>query len=159
MRSSTIRNRLLKERGLVPVSGGKLRKVPVTQLDHLKTDKMRLIEIKYGKTIEEMLTSGTCREVEKRYGIDFTTVSRWINKLNIRYTPDNLPTCQDCIEMNTTCQVTGLCLVLKSANASQATMYAKAVEVLGDMEEPDAESGNCGGPAGVESAKHSANPR
>lgn len=83
MRTATLRNRILKERGVAPAEGGRLRKIPRTNLERLKTDKMKVVEQRLGKTIEEIITSGSCREVAKKYGLDFSTVSRWRKRLGL----------------------------------------------------------------------------
>jgi len=44
---------------------------------------MRYIELKFGKRLEELLmTSDTIYQLEKKLGIDATTVSKWRKLLN-----------------------------------------------------------------------------
>jgi hypothetical protein len=73
-----IRNRLLKERG---VQLAKLTRKPKTIDDipapYPKTRAMKYLELKYNKHIEDLIFKGTIYEVEKRLGMDATTVSKW----------------------------------------------------------------------------------
>jgi hypothetical protein len=42
-----------------------------------RTSRMELLELKHHKPIEEIILSGSLKSVEKKYSVDFTTVSKW----------------------------------------------------------------------------------
>jgi len=112
------KERILKERGLTQVqtSTRKSRKfVPKVPTNSAlpKTTLMKYLENKYGVAIEQVLTSASLSVVAKRLGneVDETTISKWIKKLKLRYTKDNLPTCNGCVRRGPACEG-GICLVL-----------------------------------------------
>jgi len=121
MKTLTPRDRILKERGLLvkqpaPRKHKRLQpaiKVSIAAIS--KTPLMRYLEQKYGKPIEDMLVSGSLSVVAKRLGseVDTSTLSRWIKKLKLRYTEDNLPSCEGCKQYGLACQQ-GVCYVLLS---------------------------------------------
>lgn len=112
------RDRILKERGIVQVqtSTRKRRKffpkVPANSM-LAKTPLMKYLESKYGVAMENILTSASLSVVAKRFGneVDCTTISKWIKKLKLRYTEDNLPQCEGCVRRGPACEG-GICLVL-----------------------------------------------
>ena len=119
MKPLTPKDRILKERGLLehrpaPSKHKRLQpaiKVTVSAIH--KTPLMRLLEHKYGKPIEDMLVSGSLSVVAKKLGneVDTSTLSRWIKKLKLRYSEDNLPSCDGCKQYGIACQG-GICYVL-----------------------------------------------
>ena len=114
-----IRQQLLKEKGLTvfkPVvkHRAKLRPVPVPSVDgKLKTPMMRYLELVHGEPIEVMLLSGSLSAVAKRLDneVDTSTLSKWIKRLKLRYSEDNLPNCQGCARYGTACE-SGICYIL-----------------------------------------------
>lgn len=78
-----------------------------------KTPLMRYLEEKYGKPIQDVLTSGSLSVVAKFWGneVDVTTISKWIKKLKLRYMKDNLPDCTYCNSYVPTCDL-GVCQIL-----------------------------------------------
>ena len=114
-----IRQQLLKEKGITsfkpePTKHSKLKPVPMPTLDQkLKTPMMRYLELVYGEPIERMLLSGSLSVVAKRLDneVDTSTLSKWIKKLKLRYSEDNLPTCYHCSRRGPACE-TGVCYIL-----------------------------------------------
>lgn len=49
----------------------------------VKTDKMVLLEVKFGKDIRELISEGSVREVGYRLGVYYSTISRWRRMLDI----------------------------------------------------------------------------
>lgn len=99
--------------------------------DSIKTDKMRYLEVKYGKPIQHLLLAGSLSQVEKNlnHEVDFTTISKWIKKLKLRYTVDNMPKCDGCPRWNTLCQA-GYCQLL--ADSQPELLLKKKEELLGE---------------------------
>lgn len=116
---SDIRRKLLSERGLTvtkphPRRHRQLR--PTTKLitgGPTKTPLMKYLEQKYGRSIEELLLSGSLNVVAKLLDneVDRTTLSRWIKRFKLRYTKDNLPDCEGCPHHGPACE-SGVCYVL-----------------------------------------------
>ena len=113
-----IRKRILDNRGLTSIQPSarkhkRLKPSHLTSLDHLKTPKMRYLELKYKAPIEQMLLSGSLSVVVKNLGneIDTSTASKWIKKLNLRYSADNLPNCEGCLHYRPSCDY-GICVLL-----------------------------------------------
>lgn len=135
--SLTPRERILKERGMVKTrpSSKKRSKVvpiikpPVSGIN--KTPMMRYLEEKYGQPIEEVLISGSLTIIVKRLNgeVDRSTVSRWIKRLKLRYTPENLPNCHGCKEYRPACDL-GLCYVLLNLELWELVPLKKE-EILG----------------------------
>lgn len=75
---NALRQRILKERS---VEFKKVSRKPVTldetPVPFTKTRLMQLLELKYHKKIEALIFTGTIYEVEKRLGVDATTISKW----------------------------------------------------------------------------------
>lgn len=77
-RPSDIRRRILKQRG---VELKKLSRKPVS-VDQLpapynKTRLMQLIELRFGKRLEDLIFKCTIYEAEKKLGVDASTISKW----------------------------------------------------------------------------------
>lgn len=113
-----IQNKILQEQGIVLNRRRKhkhrsIKKMPLADLEHLKTPHMRYIEMKYGDKIERILMSGSLSQVKRKLNgeLDTSTISRWITKLGLRYDANNLPVCKDCKHEDDMCKV-GLCVLL-----------------------------------------------
>ena len=114
-----IRQQLLKEKGITsfkPEHGKhtKLKHTPVPTLDpKLKTPMMRYLELVHGEPIERMLLSGSLSVVAKRLDneVDTSTLSKWIKRLKLRYSEDNLPDCEGCSRYGAACEG-GICYIL-----------------------------------------------
>ena len=114
-----IRQQLLKEKGLTSfkpkrVKHAKLRPAPTAPIDpKLKTPMMRYLELVHGEPIERMLLAGSLSVVAKKLDneVDVSTVSKWIKKLKLRYSEDNLPDCQGCSRYGAACD-SGICYIL-----------------------------------------------
>ena len=113
-----IRQQLMKEKGITSFKRekkhAKLKPIPVPTVDgRLKTPMMRYLELVYGKPIEKILLSGSLSVVAKRLGneVDTSTLSKWIKKLNLRYSSTNLPKCEGCSRRASACDG-GVCYIL-----------------------------------------------
>ena len=77
-RPSDIRKRILKQRG---VEFKRLSRKPVQIADlpapYPKTTLMKLIELRFKDKLDNLIFTGTIYEVERRLGIDATTISKW----------------------------------------------------------------------------------
>ena len=77
-RPSDIRKRILKQRG---VELKRLSRKPVLIADlpapYPKTALMKLIELRHRDKLDNLIFTGTIYEVEKRLGVDATTISKW----------------------------------------------------------------------------------
>ena len=120
----SIKNQILKERGLVKVrerkpgkkrdSFGRFSLAPKVIISgKRKTPMMRYLEQKYHLALEDVLVSGSLSIVAKRLGneVDVSTISRWIKRFRLRYTEDNLPVCEDCTHYTLACDG-GVCQIL-----------------------------------------------
>jgi len=130
-----LRNRILKQRQLTfkEGRGRQLRSTPpISQVpDKLKTDKMRILEIRYGKPIEVLITGGSLREVAREYGIkSHNLVSKWKNRLGLNWSESNLPNCYNCTLMDIICQTTGTCHVLMRSRSKELLILLKQKDVL-----------------------------
>ena len=76
--SSKIRRKILRQRG---VTLEKHTRKPITYDDlpspYHKTRAMKYIELKFGGRLEDIIFKGTIYEMEKKLGIDATTISKW----------------------------------------------------------------------------------
>lgn len=86
---SKIRNRILKSRGMkiTRPSLSKHRKMEpsiATPTIENKTRLMKLVELQSGKSIEEIILSGSLRHIESTYGIDHSTASKWRKQLAVK---------------------------------------------------------------------------
>ncbi len=117
----TIRERILKERGLaitkpnVRQRNRTIFKVTPPAGAIPKTKTMQLMEMKYGSghTLEEVLMSGSLNQIVKVFHgeVDRSTVSKWIDRLKLKFTEDNLPNCTTCMHQGPACDG-GICYVL-----------------------------------------------
>lgn len=82
-RMKHIRQRILRERGVTATREKRKMRYPQATKPYTKTWAMRTLEEKYGIPIEAILSSGTCREVGRRFGIDYSTVSKWRTRLGL----------------------------------------------------------------------------
>lgn len=115
---SKIKEKIMVEHGLAPSKTvGKhrrLKPLAVSQIpEKLKTPKMKYLELKYREPIEKILLSGSLGAIAKRLNdeVDPSTLSKWIKKLKLRFTPDNLPSCKGCLYSKPAC-VLGVCYLL-----------------------------------------------
>lgn len=119
MPRDTIRERILKERGLVMTKPGHRRrriyKVTPDTKSIPKTSKMQLMEMKYGRggRLEDILMTGSLNQIVKKFHneVDRSTVSKWIDRLKLVYTKNNLPTCSTCHHKQLACDG-GICTIL-----------------------------------------------
>lgn len=113
----TLRDKILKEQGYTRVQAGKKKhhklKPARPSIEQHKTPTMRWLEIKYDVRMEDVLTSGSLSIVASKLGneVDTSTISKWIKKLKLRYTADNLPSCEDCPHRRPACEL-GVCMLL-----------------------------------------------
>ena len=75
---SAIRDKILRDRGLVKVG----KSFMSTNIDN-KTATMLRLEIKHSRPIEQMLVSGTMRQVAKLLDITMNCVWRWRKRLGL----------------------------------------------------------------------------
>ena len=78
-----------------------------------KTPLMKYLEQKYREPIEDILVSGSLAVVAKKLDneVDTSTLGRWIKRFRLRYSEDNLPSCEDCKMRGAACEG-GICYVL-----------------------------------------------
>lgn len=115
----TAKERILKERGLTrtkPKKSGQHKFLPSIKVSIAaipKTTLMRYLEEKYHCQIQDILVSGSLNVVAHRLGdeVDRTTLSKWIKRLKLKYTADNLPQCEGCQQYGPACE-SGICYVL-----------------------------------------------
>ena len=83
MRSSTLRKRILKQRG-VELEKHTRRAVSIadTPASFPKTNLMKLLEVKFSERIDKLLEGGTIYEVANRLGVDASTISKWRKIIN-----------------------------------------------------------------------------
>ena len=116
---NTIRTQAMKEMGITsfkpePKRQRKLRPIPQPTIDSgLKTPLMRYLELVHGESIEQLLLSGSLSVVAKKLDneVDTSTLSKWIKRLKLRYTKDNLPQCEGCRRYGPACEG-GICYLL-----------------------------------------------
>ena len=61
-----------------------------------RTYAMKLLEVKFGKPIELIISTGSLDEVAAKTDMERSTISKWRDKLGINFTEHNLPKCTDC---------------------------------------------------------------
>jgi len=78
LRASEIRKKILKQRG-VEFKRLSRKPVPVEELPSAfpKSTLMRLVEMKFKDKLENLIMEGTIYEVERKVGVDATTISKW----------------------------------------------------------------------------------
>lgn len=79
-----LQDQILKQRGLETTKYIGLEDTTVSPPDGIKTLVMRQIEARFGRPIEELLMDGSLNQVASKLGIDFTTVSHWRERLELR---------------------------------------------------------------------------
>lgn len=136
-----VKRRLLKEAGVTTTKEvGRHRKLKPTTKPSTggprKTPLMRYIEQKTGRTVEDLLLSGSlnhvagiCNKGEAQPIVERTTLSKWIKKLRLRYTKDNLPDCNNCGHYKPACDM-GICTQLMELGLYDLIEYKKK-EILG----------------------------
>ena len=77
-----LKDQVLRERGVL-IEGGRRVTVIRDGRDSKVTAQMRVIELRYGKPIKELLTSGSVRQVAQRLGVHYSQVSRWRKRLKV----------------------------------------------------------------------------
>ncbi len=116
---TSIRTKAMKEMGITsfkpePKKQRRLRPIPQPIINSkLKTPLMRYLELVHGDAIENILLSGSLSVVAKKLDneVDVTTISKWIKRLKLRYTKDNLPQCGGCRRYGPACEG-GICYIL-----------------------------------------------
>lgn len=139
MSNVNLKDRILKERGLVKVKErkpghqrdtfGKFAPAPKAVISgKRKTPLMKYLEQKYNVALEEILVSGSLSIIAKRLGgeVDVTTISRWIKRFNLRYSEDNLPDCTNCRHRGPACEG-GVCLILMESEQWDLVLLKKEV--------------------------------
>ena len=83
MRSSTLRKRILKQRG-VELEKHTRSQVSIadSSAPFSKTALMKMLELKFGEHIERLLEGGTIYEAANRLGVNASTVSKWRKLIN-----------------------------------------------------------------------------
>ena len=114
---NSIRKQAMKELGITsfkpePRKQRRLKPIPQPTINN-KTPLMRYLELVHGEPIEQMLLSGSLSVVAKKLDneVDVSTLSKWIKKLKLRYTRDNLPQCEGCAKYGPACEG-GICYIL-----------------------------------------------
>lgn len=116
MRKSYLRNKVMSDLGVAEYREvGKVKHIrPVPRADiniKDKTPMMRYLELVHGVPIEKLLLAGSLSVVAKKLNTDPSTISKWIKKLRLRYSKDNLPACDRCIRRGPACD-SGICYIL-----------------------------------------------
>jgi hypothetical protein len=134
----TAKERILKERGLsqkqpAPRKHRRFQaEIKAKVSGKPKTSLMKYLEQKYKVAIEEVLVSGSLSVVAKKLGneVDTTTLSRWIKRFKLRYSGDNLPSCDGCKHYGPACD-SGICYILADMELYDLIPIKKQ-EVLND---------------------------
>ncbi len=109
----SIKQQILKSHGIG-------RKPPTKYIEPhkpnpLHTKTMAYLELRYGngQTLEYILMSGSLNQVVHKLGdeVDRSTISKWIKQFKLRFTPDNLPSCDGCTSHEIVCEQ-GICPIL-----------------------------------------------
>ena len=113
-----IRQQVLKDRSITSFKPKKkqrhLRAVPRPAINpKLKTPLMKYFELVKGQPIEELLLCGSLSHIAKILDneVDVSTISKWIKRLRLRYSRDNLPECERCGRRGPACE-SGICYIL-----------------------------------------------
>jgi len=75
-KTTELRRKILKDKKLVKV-GRKLVSFDELPSDYHKTQLMKYIELKSGSPLEDLVLNGSTRQVAKRLGINYSTISKW----------------------------------------------------------------------------------
>jgi len=76
-----MRERVLRERG-VNLEHSRLN-VKLVSSNGGKTPTMLLLELRFNDDIKSLLSEGSVRDVAKRLGINYSTVSKWRKSLGL----------------------------------------------------------------------------
>ena len=113
-----IRHQILKDRGITSFKTKKkqrrLQPVPKPTINpKLRTPLMRYFEAVKGQPIETILLGGSLSYIAHELDdeVDVTTISKWIKRLRLRYSIDNLPQCEGCAKRGPACQ-DSVCYIL-----------------------------------------------
>jgi len=137
----SIRESILKERGLAikqPKERARRQFVPRQQatLHYRKTMMMEYLELKYGdgQSIWDILISGSLNVVVKRFNgeVDRSTISRWIDRYNLRYDKTNLPECRICSHYNQIHCDQGTCILLINMEEWELVLVKKSELLAGN---------------------------
>jgi len=95
-----------------------------------KTPLMKYLEQRYNVTFPDILLTGSLSVVAHSLGdeVDTSTVSRWIKRCNLRYSEDNLPSCDGCRQYKPQCDG-GVCDILLNLELYELVMV-KRNEIL-----------------------------
>lgn len=94
---------ILKEHNIVPIfQNGKKKTIPLS-FNTPRTYAMKLLEIKFGKPIELIISVGTLDEVASTTGVERSTISKWRDKLGINFSEYRLPSCAECTHASYEC--------------------------------------------------------
>lgn len=132
-----IKAKVMKDRGITSFKPDRhkhrrLKPVPQPRIHlELKTPLMRYFEVVHGEPIEKLLLSGSLSVVAKKLDneVDTSTLSKWIKRLRLRYTAENLPLCEGCNSYGPACD-SGVCYILIELE-SYDLLQIKKKEVLG----------------------------
>ena len=75
-KTTELRRKILKDKKLVKI-GRKLVSFDELPSDYRKTTLMKYIEVKFGASLEDLVLNGSTRQVAKRLGINYSTISKW----------------------------------------------------------------------------------
>lgn len=80
---AALRRMILKSRNIGVLERGTRNPLPYSDAPSKfnKTYAMKLLELRYGTPVEELIMEGNIYELEKRLGVDATTISRWRKKI------------------------------------------------------------------------------
>ena len=86
--TTVMRERILSGRGIAKARPTttrhrKFTSLPPTPNDHNKTHAMKLQELKFGVPIEELLLDGSESQIAAKLGVDKSTISKWIKRLDL----------------------------------------------------------------------------
>ena len=97
-----------------------------------------MVELHFGKPIEELLVQGSVRTVAKRLGVDFSTVSKWKARLGLTWTVDHLPSCTGCELSTELCFQPGifLCNILLHCRAPVKVLAEKRYRLEVGLDTP-----------------------
>ena len=76
--ASVIRKHLLKQRG-VELKRLTRKPIPIEEIaaPFPKSNLMRLTELRFKEKLEVLIATGTIYELEKKLGVDASTISKW----------------------------------------------------------------------------------
>ena len=74
---------ILRERGIRLAKTQQGLRIVSEAEDGLKTDKMRLLEIKHQQPIGKLITGASLRAIGKRLGLNASTIHYWRRRLGL----------------------------------------------------------------------------